>query len=98
MSKTTEKPKGKGNEPVASRETGTLKGNPKKWRRPAVPSRALASLAAQDKELTPMAVKTTQAERTRLSKSRRTYVRRLKQAARKAGTPYRQPGDLPASR
>jgi hypothetical protein len=32
----------------------------------------------------------------RASKSQRTYVRRLKQAAREAGLPYYRPSELPA--
>ena len=45
-----------------------------------------------------MADKTSQTIHKRLSKSQRTHIRRLKQAARKAGTPYSQPGRLPASK
>jgi hypothetical protein len=43
------------------------------------------------KELTPMTAKTGKTKRKRLSKGQRTHVRRLKQAARKAGTAYSQP-------
>ena len=38
-----------------------------------------------------MADKTSKTKRKRLSKGQRTHVRRLKQAARKAGTAYSQP-------
>jgi hypothetical protein len=42
-----------------------------------------------------MADKTSKTKRKRLSKGQRTHVRRLKQAARKAGTVYRQPTSVP---
>jgi hypothetical protein len=42
----------------------------------------------QNKELTPMANKTSKTKPKRLSKGQRTHVRRLKQAARKAGTAH----------
>jgi len=38
-----------------------------------------------------MTDKTSNAKPKRLPKGQRTYVRRLKQAARKAGIPYRRP-------
>jgi hypothetical protein len=38
-----------------------------------------------------MADKTSKTKRKRLSKGQRTHIRRLKQAARKAGTAYRHP-------
>ena len=41
-----------------------------------------------NKELTPMADKTIKTKRKRLSKGQRAHVRRLKQAARKAGATY----------
>ena len=42
-----------------------------------------------------MAPKTSKIKKPRrLSKSHRTHVRRLKQAARKVGTPYSQPANL----
>jgi hypothetical protein len=41
---------------------------------------------------------TDQAPVKRSSKSQRTYVRRLKQAARKAGLPYYRPAELPAAK
>jgi hypothetical protein len=42
------------------------------------------------KELTSMAAKTSKTRPKRLSKGQRTHVRRLKQAARKAGIVYRE--------
>jgi len=42
-----------------------------------------------NKELTPMADKTSKTKPKRLSKGQRTHVRRLKQAARKAGATNR---------
>ena len=38
-----------------------------------------------------MADKTSKNQSKRLSKGQRTHIRRLKQAARKTGTPYRRP-------
>ena len=38
-----------------------------------------------------MVDKTSQNQSKRLSKGQRTYIRRLKQEARKTGTPYRRP-------
>ena len=38
-----------------------------------------------------MAKKTSKTNTKRLSKGQRTHIRRLKQAARKAGTPYIRP-------
>jgi hypothetical protein len=46
------------------------------------------------KELTPMTEKTSKAKRKRLSKGQRKHVRRLKQAARKAGAPIGRPGHV----
>jgi hypothetical protein len=42
-----------------------------------------------------MADKISQTKTKRLSQSWRKHIRRLKQAARKAGTPYRQPDSSP---
>ena len=43
-----------------------------------------------------MTDKVSQTKRKRLSKGQRTHIRRLKQAARKAGIPYNPPGSLRA--
>lgn len=53
---------------------------------------------SKEKPVDAEADKPRQIKHKRLSQSWRKHIRRLKQAARKAGTPYRRPGDSPVPR